>query len=115
MGQFRVPVRLTGPTGRTEEIDMLVDTGALFLTVPQELGERLELVVTRWQRVRVAGGAISTWPMADIRVAIGDDEAPTRCVIAPGGAALLGAVALESLLLGVDPVNQRLIRIEAYA
>ena len=115
MEQFRVPVRLTGPTGLTEEVDMLVDTGALFLTVPEELATRLELVVTRWQRVRVAGGAMSTWPMAEVRVAIGDDEAPTRCVIAPGGGALLGAVALESLLLGVDPVNQRLIRIEAYA
>ena len=115
MGQFTVPVRLTGPTGRSEEVELLVDTGANFVTLPSDLAERLELPVTRWQRVRVAGGATSTWPMADVRLAIGDNEVPTRCFIAPRGPALLGAVALESLLLGVDPVNKRLVPIEGYA
>jgi predicted aspartyl protease len=115
MGQFSVPVRLTGPTGRSEEIELLVDTGAIFVTLPREFAERLELVVVRLKRVRVAGGAIATWPLAEVRVAIGDDDAPTLCLIAPSGPALLGAVALESLLLGVDPVNRRLVPIEAHA
>ena len=115
MGQFRVSARLTGPTGRSEEVDLLVDTGANFVTLPSELAARLELGVVRWQRVRVAGGATSTWPMADVRLAIGDNEVPTRCFIAPHGPALLGAVALESLLLGVDPVNRKLIPVEGYA
>jgi len=115
MGQFSVPVRLTGPTGRSEEIELLVDTGAIFVVLPSEIAGRLELAVTRQQRVRVAGGAVATWPVAEVRVAIGDDDVPTLCLIAPGGPALLGAIALESLLLAVDPVNRRLVPIEAHA
>jgi hypothetical protein len=36
-------------------------------------------------------------------------EVTTACFIAPAGPALLGAVALESLFLAVDPVAKRLI------
>src|SRR5438552_5732448 len=102
VGQFRVTARLTGPTGRSEEVELLVGTGAIFVTLPREIAERLELAVARQKRVRVASGAVATWPLAEVRVAIGDDDVPTLCLIAPGGAALLGSVALESLLLGVD-------------
>jgi hypothetical protein len=52
--------------------------------------------------------------VAEIRVALDHKEATTPCFIAPEGAALLGAVALESLLLAVDPVAKRLIPIEGY-
>ena len=72
MGLFYVSGRLSGPTGRSESVDLQVDTGATFLVVP----------VT------------------------------TPCLIAEGGSALLGAVALESLLLAVDPVAKRLVPIE---
>jgi hypothetical protein len=34
--------------------------------------------------------------------------------IAPGGPALLGVVALESLFLAVDPVAKRLIPVEGF-
>ena len=38
----------------------------------------------------------------------------TPCFIAPDGPALLGAVALESLFLAVDPVAKRLISVEGF-
>ena len=76
MGHFHVVADLTGPTGLTESVEMLVDTGATFLAVPASVAERLEL---------------------------------TPCLIVPAGAARLGAVALESLLLAVDPVAKRLV------
>ncbi len=37
MGLFRVTARLTGPTGRSEEVDLLVDSGATLLVVPRDL------------------------------------------------------------------------------
>jgi predicted aspartyl protease len=109
MGQFSVPVRLTGPTGRSEEAELFVDTGATLVIVPRELAERLGLVVKYRKPVLLAGGAVETWPIAEVRVAIGDEEVPTLCFIAPDGPGLLGAVALESLLLAVDPVAKRLV------
>ena len=42
-------------------------------------------------------------------------DVTTPCFIAPEGPALLGAVALENLFLGVDPVAKRLIPVEGMA
>jgi predicted aspartyl protease len=64
---FNVRASLTGPTGLSESIDLLVDTGATFIVLPD------------------------------------------------AGVPLLGAVALESLLLVVDPVGKRLIPTNALA
>ena len=41
-------------------------------------------------------------------------EVTTPCFIAPGGLALLGAVALESLFLAVDPVGRRLVPVRGF-
>ena len=112
MGQFRVPARLTGPTGHSEELELLVDTGSTLLALPRLLAERLDLEVERQQSVVIAGGARATWPVAQVRVAIADREVTTPCFIAPDGLALLGAVALESLFLAVDPVAKRLVPTE---
>lgn len=115
MGLFRVRGRLTGPTGRSEDVDLLVDTGATFLVVPRALAERLGLVARRVAFVAIAGGQRTAWPVAEARLALEDQEVTTPCFISPEGPALLGAVALESLLLAVDPVAKRLIPIEGFA
>jgi clan AA aspartic protease len=109
MGLFHVKGQLTGPTGNVEEVDFLVDTGATLSVVPQGLAQKLDLKPTRSQRVVIAGGQHATWPIAEARLKIDADEITTPCFIAPNGPALLGAVALESLFVAVDPVGKRLI------
>ena len=71
MGHFGVTARLTGPTGRSEQVELLVDTGATLVALPRSLADRLEVQTRRFP--------------------------------------LLGAVALESLVLLVDPVARRLV------
>jgi predicted aspartyl protease len=100
---------LTGPTGLTEAVDLFVDTGASLIVIPRWLAERLELVVRRHQLVSLAGGMEAMWPVAEVRVAIDDQEIPTLCFIAPAGPPLLGSLALEGLFLAVDPVGRRLV------
>ena len=114
MGLFQVRARVSGPTGRSEELELLVDTGATFLVVPQGLAERLELQPTRACPLQLAGGREETWPLAEARLALNGIEVTTPCLIAPDGPALLGAVALESLLLGVDPIAKRLVSIKGF-
>ena len=114
MGLFRVRGRLTGPTGRSEDAELLVDTGATLLVVPRSLAERLELAVRRSQPVLIAGGQRAEWPVAEVRLSLNGADVTTPCVIAPAGPALLGAVALESLFLAVDPVAKRLIPVEGF-
>ena len=115
MGLFHVKGHLTGPTGRVEEVELLVDTGATLSVVPRSLAERLELkptrsLATRRDRSRTA----DVWPIAEARLALNGDEITTPCFIAPEGPALLGAVALESLFLDVDPVGKRLIPVDGF-
>jgi len=56
MGLFRVRGRLSGPSGRAEEVELLVDTGATLLVLPRPLAERLEVTPRRSQPVVIAGG-----------------------------------------------------------
>jgi predicted aspartyl protease len=114
MGLFRVPARLTGPTGLSEETHLLVDTGATLVVLPRALADRLQVTAVRLQPVVVAGGAKAVWPVGEIRVAIDGREVATPCFIAPDGPALLGAVARESLFLAVDPVAKRLVPTEGF-
>jgi len=114
MGLFRVSGRLTGPTGRHEVVELLVGTGATLLVIPRPLAERLGVVPSRMQRIVIAGGQKQDWPVGEVRLGLDGQEMTTPCFIAPGGPALLGAVALESLFLAVDPVAKRLVPVEGF-
>jgi len=114
MGLFRVRGRLTGPTGRSEDVELLVDTGATLLVIPRSLADRLELVARRSQPVLIAGGQRVEWPVAEVSLSLDGSSVTTPCFIAPDGPAVLGAVALESLFLAVDPVAKRLIPVEGF-
>ncbi len=114
MGLFRVTGRLSGPDGRAEDVELLVDTGATLVVVPKALADRLGLVPSRTRPVVIAGGRRELWPVAEVSLALNGDEVTTPCFIAPQGPPLLGAVALESLFLAVDPVAKRLIQVEGF-
>jgi clan AA aspartic protease len=114
MGLFHVKGHLTGPTGHVEDVELLVDTGATLSVIPRSLAERLELKANRSQRVVIAGGQGDVWPVAEARLSLNGAEITTPCFIAPDGPALLGAVALESLFLAVDPVAKRLIPVDGF-
>jgi aspartyl protease family protein len=114
MGLFHVKGHLTGPTGHAEDVELLVDTGATLSVLPRSLAEKLELKTTRSQRVVIAGGQRDIWPVAEARLSLNGAEVTTPCFIAPDGPALLGAVALESLFLAVDPVAKRLIPVDGF-
>ena len=114
VGLFYVEGSLAGPTGRKEETEFLVDTGATLLAVPRLMAERLGLAPTRSQRVMIAGGQHEVWPVAEVRLALDGVETTTPCFIGPVGSPLLGAAPLESLFLAVDPVGKRLIPVEGF-
>jgi len=114
MGLFSVSGRLTGPTGRSDTVELLVDTGATFVVVPQALAERLELRPARQHPVQMADGREEVLPVAEVRLTLDGQEVPTLCFISPGGTPLLGALALESLLLSVDPVRKRLVPVKGF-
>jgi len=69
--------RLSGPAGRIEHTELLVDTGATFLVIPQSLADRLAIVPTRHLPVLIAGGTRTKGPVGEIRIDIeGQETAP---------------------------------------
>jgi predicted aspartyl protease len=114
MGLFTVRGRLVGPEGHTEEVELLVDTAATLLTLPKDLADRLGVVPTRQQPVVTARGRREVWPVGEVRLDLDGQQVTTPCFLAPGGPVLLGAVALESLFLAVDPVAKKLIPVEGF-
>ena len=114
MAAFRVTIEI-GPTdqSRFEGIEALVDTGATYTVVPRDVLERLGITPQFRRRFRVADGRVVELDMAWAIVRAEGQMAYTACVFGePGMDALLGAVTLEELGLGVDPVNRRLVPVE---
>jgi predicted aspartyl protease len=114
MSTFQVSIQI-GDTARQrfETVDALVDTGATFSAAPRELLERLGIKPERRERFRIANGGVTENDVGEARVRLAGKEGSTPVIFnEPGEPALVGAVTLESLLLAVDPVAQRLIPVE---
>jgi len=112
MGMFEVNVKLANlaAPSRTEEVSLLVDTGATLSWIPR--GVLGKLGVTPISRVAfsVAVGRELERDVTGVLLAIdGKKAAVTVAFGEPGEAAVLGATALESLGFLVDPIDQKLI------
>jgi clan AA aspartic protease len=112
MGLFTVHVTLLNPDdkSRSTDIDLLVDTGALYTLLPAEVVSALGLRATDDWEARLASGERVVYPLGEVRVRLDRREYTTAFVSGPSGCpALLGALALETFGLAADSVHQRLI------
>lgn len=117
MGTFRVEVTVKNlrDAGRSQTLSALVDTGATYTTLPRDITNSLGCQPIGTRRVLLANGNEEEWPVTAVLLTLAGQEGPTFCPIGPnGGPALLGAVTLEELALGVDPVAKRLIPVRSY-
>ena len=117
MGTFIVQPSLGNPQdrARTQIVPVLVDTGATWTTLPQEIVEALGCTPISTRRIRLADGREEAWPITIVLVTLEDQALPTICLIGPrGGPGLLGAVTLEEFSLSVDPVARRLVPVTGY-
>lgn len=113
MGTFSVSVKIAHPTDplRSAMVELLVDTGATISFVPAEVLANLG-IQPRWadREFETASGAVIRRSVGAASLAVNGNETVTPVVFAEAGdAGVLGAVALESLGLMVDPIAQRLI------
>ncbi len=115
MGTFSHPVTLISPVSdRTETLDGLVDTGATFSSVPATMLASLG-VVPQWNaRLRLADGRVVEHQMGEVMAELDGARRTIICIFGPPDAtALIGAHTLEAFLLAVDPVEQRLVPVDA--
>ena len=116
MGTFSVTLGVADPQGRRyEEVEAMVDSGATYTVLPASILEGLGVTPHESRMfvladgTRVERGFGRTWMSIDGRQDVSpvvfwdEDSLP-----------LLGAVTLEIFGLGVDPVNGRLLPIDAF-
>ena len=114
MGTFSVPISIGDPQGENWiEFDALVDTGASIVSVPASLLIDLGIKPAAQHQFRFAQGSVRNMDIGEARIRI--DGLETATLVAfndESTSVLLGALALETLLLGVDPVEQRLVPVD---
>ena len=96
--------------GRFEPVKVMVDTGSTFTTVPADLLRRLGVNPQRTMQVRLADGSVINDQVCDTVIRLEGQTFFTPISFGREGQPnLLGVVALETALLAVDPVEQRLV------
>ena len=111
MRTFSVPVEIGNAEGsHYEALDALVDTGASYLVVPRSTLSSLGVEVAERRRFTTADGREVEMDVGIASLRLEGRAFPMLVVFGDDGAgALLGAVALETFALAVDPVRRRLV------
>jgi predicted aspartyl protease len=109
---YRIEIAAS-PDGPFEGVDAYVDSGAVYTQVPGSILQRLGVVSMDKAVFVTADGRRSESDLGEVALRIDGKVRRSICVFGEEGTpALLGAYALEGFLLGVDPVNKRLIPVE---
>lgn len=115
MGTFFHSVTLIAPSGESERLEALVDTGAMFTVIPTPILERLGVKPFDTVPVRFASGEIKQWRITQLEAELDGQRRPILCLFgSPDAPALIGAHTPEAFLLTVDPVEKKLVPKEAY-
>ncbi len=111
MGTIFVTIEVGDQRGEQfEPVQVMVETGATFTTVPTEVLRRLGVSPQRSMPARLADGTIIEDQVSDTIIRLEGQTFYTPVTFGKEGEPnLLGVVALETALLAVDPVDQRLV------
>ena len=110
VGNFFHPITIVGPTGREITIYALVDTGATFTSLPASVLRGIGVLPTRQVRMRLADGSVHEQEAGGALMRLNGQQEVCPVVFGEESSPpAIGAVTLEIMLLGVDPVEQRLV------
>jgi predicted aspartyl protease len=111
MGTFNANLKISNlyDASRSEELSLMVDTGAAFSWIARKRLESLGVPGIRRMRFRTIEGHLIERELAEVRTFVGEFSGPDTVVVAePGDMELMGALSIEGLGLAADPVQHRL-------
>jgi predicted aspartyl protease len=116
MGVFTVTAEIGDPAGqRYEPIELTVDTGSTYTTLPTRFLRGHGVVPTRKQRFVLADGRTVESDVGQTWLRLqGQTQMTIVAFTEENTPPLLGAVTLEEFGLGVDPVAGKLIPAVGY-
>jgi clan AA aspartic protease len=106
----RAQVRRPEGRGRPVNVRFLVDTGAVYTVLPENIWRALKLKPQRTAEFTLADGTSITRAVSECRFTIEGQSATSPVVLgAPEDSPLLGAVTLETVGLMVNPLSRELL------
>ena len=109
MGVTYVEATVTGPSGASRTVDLLVDSGATYSVLPTDVWQALGLEPKRSVDFTLADGTRISRSVSEARFAVQGEQAHSPVVLGePGDAAILGMVTLETLGLVLNPFDRTL-------
>lgn len=110
-----VEVNLYNPASpeKKAKVKLLVDSGALFTSIPPELVQTLGLEPIERRRLRVYGGTVLERDIGGAIIEYQGHRAAAPVIFGePQDMPVLGVTALESLGYELDPVTKKLKPVE---
>ena len=96
------------------EVESLVDTGATYTSIPEDVWERLGVEVRKKRPFELADDRVVAYSVGYATMQVDGRKVIALVVFEPiRTASLLDATTLETAGLGVDPINQCLIPVPA--
>jgi len=113
MGLTHIAVKVRNrDSNETFSANFLVDTGATDSMVPASELKRIGIEPTGKKTYEVATGELQQFDVAYAEISFLDETLTSRVIFGPDNAEpILGVIALESMGVIVDPVNQTLKKV----
>ncbi len=109
MGITYVDAEATGPTGKRAPVRLMVDSGASYSLLPEDVWKAIELEPTREMVFSLADGTQMVRRISSCWMALEQGENHTPVILGePGDDGLLGVITLEILGLVLNPFNRTL-------
>jgi len=109
MGITYIKGMVTGPTGKRETVQFLVDSGATYTLLPEEVWKAIGLIPKRTIVFTLADGTTVERKVSECHIALPEGEGHTPVILGePRDEALLGVVTLEILGLILNPFTREL-------
>lgn len=109
MALTRVEATVTGPTGESVAVELLVDSGAMYSLLPDGIWQQIELAPKRTMRFTLADGTTIERRISECHFALAGVDGHSPVVLGePGDEALLGTVTLEVMGLMLNPFTRTL-------
>lgn len=109
MGLTYVKGKVTGPGGVSENLEFLVDTGAVYTLLPDVVWRKIGLKSKRRERFLMADGTPIERDVSECHIELPEGDSHTPAILGqPGDEALLGVVTLEILGLVLNPFTREL-------
>jgi clan AA aspartic protease len=109
MGLTYVEATVTGPTGHSRQLKLMVDSGAAYSLLPEKVWKAIKLKPKKTASFTLADGTSIERKVSECHIALAGEDGHTPVILGePGDEALLGVITLENLGLVLDPFKRTL-------